>query len=255
MSNRQLTEDKNEDIRAYYEEFAGSYDQKHGVSLYGQSYNFRQYYEPFLVESLPLDGRALELGCGTGYYTQWLCKRGLNVTALDISPKMVERAQSRAPHANCLVGDCQNPATVLSIEGKFDQFDIVVGINTFSYYPEKQRALLNYNKLLGLGKKFVVIDMNGASLLYNIMARMNKNEMRHWLPEIKESSNENLRKILGTAGFEIERMEQFAFVPNGVSPFPARCLIPIDTVLSKLALFKRLAMRIAYVAVKVEEKN
>jgi len=253
MAPSPTVDEKNDDIRAYYEGFADVYDQKHGVALYGQSYNFRQHYEPFLDKSLPRQGRALELGCGTGYYMAWLANRGLDVTAIDISPKMVELAQSRSPSATCVVGDCQDPGAVLQPRDTTAQFDVIVGINTFSYYPEKQRALINYNKLLAVGKKLVVIDMNGASLLYSIMARMNKNEMRQWLPEISESSQHNLRRLLSAAGFEVERMEHFAFVPNGLAPLPAKCLIPLDVVLSSLSLFNSLAMRVAYIAVKAED--
>ena len=55
---------KKEEVREYYETFADVYDTKHGVKLYGQAYNFRTYYAPFLDAAVLEKGRVLELGCG-----------------------------------------------------------------------------------------------------------------------------------------------------------------------------------------------
>src|SRR2546428_10575742 len=35
----------------------------------------------------------LELGCGTGYFTKELVRTGANVTAIDISPELLEEAR------------------------------------------------------------------------------------------------------------------------------------------------------------------
>lgn len=39
--------------------------------------------------------RVLEIGCGTGQYTAWLAGQGYQVTAVDISEKMMERAREK----------------------------------------------------------------------------------------------------------------------------------------------------------------
>ncbi len=44
-------------------------------------------------------GRALELGCGTGTNAVFLARQGFDVTALDISPLAIERAQRKANEA------------------------------------------------------------------------------------------------------------------------------------------------------------
>lgn len=40
--------------------------------------------------------RMLELGCGTGTNAVWLAQRGFDVTAFDISPLAIDKAQARA---------------------------------------------------------------------------------------------------------------------------------------------------------------
>ncbi|MGH6915290.1 MAG: class I SAM-dependent methyltransferase, partial [Geminicoccales bacterium] len=44
-------------------------------------------------------GRALDLGCGTGYWSVELASRGWQVTGIDIVPKAVRKARERAQKA------------------------------------------------------------------------------------------------------------------------------------------------------------
>jgi SAM-dependent methyltransferase len=45
---------------------------------------------------LPRTGRALDIACGEGQLALWLAERGLEVTAVDISPVGLEKLRSRA---------------------------------------------------------------------------------------------------------------------------------------------------------------
>src|SRR5438876_11252183 len=47
--------------------------------------------------------RALELGCGTGTNSVWLAQQGFEVTAIDLAPLAVERAEKRAHAAGAKV--------------------------------------------------------------------------------------------------------------------------------------------------------
>jgi SAM-dependent methyltransferase len=46
---------------------------------------------------------ALEVGCGTGTNAVWLAQRGFDVTAVDLSPRALERARERAQKAGVRV--------------------------------------------------------------------------------------------------------------------------------------------------------
>jgi SAM-dependent methyltransferase len=68
--------------------------------------------------------RALELGCGTGASAIWLAQQGFDVTAVDISPRALDRARQRAAREGAAVtfleADVLHPPAGLA--GPFDFF-------------------------------------------------------------------------------------------------------------------------------------
>ncbi|OEF26998.1 malonyl-[acyl-carrier protein] O-methyltransferase BioC [Vibrio rumoiensis 1S-45] len=77
-----------------------------------------------LIALLPKDLSAckvLDLGCGTGYFSQLLALRGAQVTAFDLSEAMLQQCQLRCKHLN--VEYVQGDAEKLPFEG--EQFDFV----------------------------------------------------------------------------------------------------------------------------------
>ena len=238
-------------IAEYYNRYADVYDTKHGVGLAGQVYNFKSYYEPFLRRFIPpAGGKVLELGCGTGVYTRWLRERGLEVVGMDISPEILKQAARRCPNIPFFQGDCEDPAASLNPERVADGFEAIIGINTFSYYPQKEKALLNYRKLLRRDGRFILIDMNGTCPYYPMMAWMNKNEMRQWLDQIKESNQRYLIPLLERTGYRMEGLEHFAFIPNRVNQPTVSILRPFDFLLGFIHGIRNFSMRIALAARK-----
>jgi SAM-dependent methyltransferase len=55
-----------------------------------------------------LRGPVLELGCGTGRVTTYLAARGAQVTGIDVSKEMVDRARERNPDQRFAVGDMRD---------------------------------------------------------------------------------------------------------------------------------------------------
>jgi ubiquinone/menaquinone biosynthesis C-methylase UbiE len=61
---------------------------------------FGREYRLFLDRILAHGPRVLELGCGEGGLTLELASRGMNVTAIDLSPERIERARRRSASLN-----------------------------------------------------------------------------------------------------------------------------------------------------------
>ncbi len=67
---------------------------------YDEAMSFVSRYGRDLIEWLnPAEGETIiDFGCGTGDLAAAIARRGANVYGLDISPEMVERAQTKFPH-------------------------------------------------------------------------------------------------------------------------------------------------------------
>lgn len=85
-----------------------------------------------LLAQLPADlqgARVLDAGCGTGALAVELARRGAEVAAIDISPRLVAIAEARAPAGLPVVfraGDMLDPA--------WGRFDHVVAMDSMIYY-------------------------------------------------------------------------------------------------------------------------
>lgn len=84
--------------------------------------------------------RVLDAGCGTGAASAELAARGADVTAIDISPKLVEIAENRLPKGL--------PGTVMFRAGdmlgaELGRFDHVIAMDSLIYYtrPDLEAAL------------------------------------------------------------------------------------------------------------------
>jgi len=234
-------------IEQYYDRCASEYDVKHGVAGFGNRHNFSRYYEPFLARAIAPGSRVLELGCGTGVYTRWLMDRGCSVVGMDISEKMLAAARKRCPRATFVRGNCECPASHLPGDVSAKRFDVILGVNTFSYYPNKAAALRQYGALLVKGGRVVLLDMNGRCPLYRVMVWLNKNEIREWYDQVRESNDAQLSTLARDAGMVVREAGHFAFIPNAVG----RCLVhvfrPVDSVLNLIPVMRRYAMRVVMV--------
>lgn len=236
------------EARDYFDNTAGVYDVKHGVTSPGQFHNFARHYEPFLGRAIRPGSHVLEIGCGTGWYTRWLMDRGCTVVGMDISPKMLERARARCPGGTFVVGDCEDPMGVLDESIAAGRFDVILGVNTFCYYPNKAAALARYRQLLRPQGQIVLIEVNGRCPYWRMMTWINKNEIRGWCNEFRRLNAHTIKAMLRGAGLKARTVTQFAFIPNGVSRTTVEALKPVDAILGRLPGLRTLAMRLGVVA-------
>lgn len=104
------------------------------------------------IKSLPAGARVLELGCGNGIpITQTLLGEGLNVYAVDASPKMVAAFRENFPDTSLT---CQAAEQLSFIDQKFDAV-LAWGL-MFLLTPENQQLVIqNAGKALNSGGRFL----------------------------------------------------------------------------------------------------
>jgi ubiquinone/menaquinone biosynthesis C-methylase UbiE len=108
----------------------------------------------------------LDVGCGTGVYTNSLARNCRNIVGLDISPKMVERGLSKAKTQGL-----NNIDFVVADVGHFpfqDKiFDLVFSVNLFHHVTDKNITTRGFHEQLRCGKHFgcmLVFELNPNSL-------------------------------------------------------------------------------------------
>ena len=116
----------------------------------------------FLDRVLPQRSRVLEVGCGRGALAARLQARGLEVTALDVSPEAVAAARALGVHA--VAGDF--------LEFVAEPFDAVLFSRSLHHIASLPRAVDRAHALLGPGglviaEEFAVERMDRQTARYS----------------------------------------------------------------------------------------
>lgn len=89
-----------------------------------------------ILDQMPADltgCRVLDAGCGTGALAQELAKRGAEVLAIDISPSLIEIAETRTPrHLKRLISYRSGDMT----DAALGAFDYVCAMDSMIYYND-----------------------------------------------------------------------------------------------------------------------
>lgn len=121
-------------------------------------------------------GKLLDVPVGTAVFTQrkWSTLKNAHITCLDYSTDMLEQAKRRLDgkaHINFIQGDVGN------LQMDDESFDIVLSMNSFHAFPDKQKAFREICRVLKSGGDFIAcFYIRGKSkrtdwLVKNILAK------------------------------------------------------------------------------------
>ncbi|MEU7313014.1 class I SAM-dependent methyltransferase [Streptomyces sp. NPDC007083] len=115
--------------------------------------------------TFPAGARVLDLCCGPGVFTVPLARRGHDVTGVDLSPAMLDRARKRAADADAQITHVRADAREFESPGAFD---VVLNMFTsFGYFEDpadNARVLHRMYACLTPGGT-LVLDVAGKELL------------------------------------------------------------------------------------------
>lgn len=106
----------------------------------------------WLTGQLPLRGRVLDLGCGTGRYALALAARGLDVVAVDESGEMIRRGRDK-PHGHRVDFRVLDVGAGLP-EGRFDA---VLLIDVWEFLADPAKTLWHVRSVLGPGASAFIV--------------------------------------------------------------------------------------------------
>jgi len=107
---------------------------------------------------LPAGARVLDLGCGLGWYSIELARRGYDVTALDWSVPYLDEAKRRAEQAGVAINFVHGNMAKLEFAGEFDL--VLLWGNTFAMLSDED----NRATLSGIAR---VMKRDGRALIWS----------------------------------------------------------------------------------------
>lgn len=124
------------------------------IALLDDKWDHNQHYEKLLIKEIDnSDGNALDIGCGTGEFTQKLSKKVKIVYGIDLSPVMIGEAIKR--HSEKNIQYTIQDFDELNEEVKYDY---IVSIATF-HHLNLDIALPKIKRLLKKNGKLIVLDL------------------------------------------------------------------------------------------------
>jgi 2-polyprenyl-3-methyl-5-hydroxy-6-metoxy-1,4-benzoquinol methylase len=169
----------------------------------------------FIKNFLHVEGlRILDIGGGNGRLAIPLASLGHKVTIIDISKEAIDLLKERSqPNIEWVHGDIL----------RFDYlnfFDVAIAIDSIKYIKSVSLARLfaKINTLLAQDGLFVIAEINKNSWRNHLRVLLRRRVDLQYNIE----SAEGYRSSLESAGFEIEKMEGFFWMPfvyNSDSPF------------------------------------
>jgi 2-polyprenyl-3-methyl-5-hydroxy-6-metoxy-1,4-benzoquinol methylase len=186
----------------FYDTIAGEFD------ALSNQYDTRRRLEIVFEELLAqkdLTGRSvLDVGCGTGWFSQWAAARGARVTSLDIGVRLLAETRRRCPTRPVAADACRLP--LLS-----DTFDVVISSECIEHTVDPRLALREIHRVARRGGLIVVTLPNQrwhfALAIANALNLRPFHGYENWLRWSE------LRDELRSAGARIDELRGFHLVP------------------------------------------
>lgn len=190
--------------------------------------------------------RVLELGCGTGYFTKELAKLNINITAIDISPELIEEARKEVKTGN-VVFEVRN---AYQTDYPDNLFDAVLGSSVL-HHLDIEKAIAEMYRVLKPGGHIAFTEPN----MMNPQIALQKNIP--WLKrKLGDSPDETaffrwkLKNLLQNAGFQQVRIIPFDFLHPAVPAGFINAVAAIGTFAENTFLIREIAGSLLITAAK-----
>ena len=161
--------------RAYWTQRAPSYSEVNREEL---ATNHRDVWKHTLTECItarfphraPGEIHVLEIGTGPGFFAILLAEAGYRVTAIDLTPSMLDEARHNAGILADRIDFAEMNAEALAFPP--DRFDVIVSRNVTWNLPDPELAYAEWVRVLKPGGLLVNFDANWYHYLFNEDARI-----------------------------------------------------------------------------------
>ena len=225
------------DVQEYYDKEAAVYNNTHGSALQGTQYNIDKHYGKLFEKYVRGADTVLEFGAGTGRFTKVFKPMVRSVIAADFSMPM--RGKARGLGVPLVCADTQ------ALPFASNTFDLLVGITTFSYVPNKAKAMAEFHRVLKPNGRLLMLDQNfGGFVMYLVSGYYFQSRKKTRPTEVKESTIANYKKLFQENDFSVDQTEVFSWVPHTVQAVGTKMYGVIDAIFSHDPVLRGQAMRL-----------
>lgn len=151
---------------------------------------------------------ALELGCGTGYFTRAVVGNARHVIATDLSDEMLEVARtqlSEFPNVTIQKADCASTGFLAGI------FDTVLMANLIHVLDDPLPCLRESHRILQRVGRLIVVDFTGYPLALSKEIMLAWRYLRTWGVPPRHGRNDlspqELARLVERAGFQVQEVQ------------------------------------------------
>jgi ubiquinone/menaquinone biosynthesis C-methylase UbiE len=175
------------------------------------------------LSKLPPGLRIVDLGCGSGVFTNVLQRRGYRCTGVDLNPKLIKIAQSKFPDIEFIEGDVEYLPFPDNI------FDGVLLSGLVHHFPDPSRCAGEVFRILRPGGRFFAFDPNRM----NPFMYLYRDSSSPFYSSVGVTKNERpvvaseIACIFENVGFDVETEYLSDLKYRYVASWPIRLLLPI----------------------------
>ena len=172
-----------------YDELANDFDERYRR----QSFPGIQARLRRLVSS-PSVSKVLEVGCGTGHWLSILSDLPIELTGVDPSRAMLEKARRRVARAQLVCASAEN------IPFPGGSFDLIFCVNAFHHFSDPKKFLRDSRLLLRNGGQLAIFGLdphapNTDWYLYDYFPGVRGVDLKRYLPVAE------VKRLMAEAGF------------------------------------------------------
>jgi len=190
-----------------------------------------------LTTCIKPNDQILELGCGTGYFTKEIVSTGAFVTAIDISPELINIAKTEITASN-VIFLLENAYDLSFNENSFDQ---IIGSSVL-HHLEIKKAIGEMFRVLKPGGRIFFTEPN----MMNPQIAMQKN-----IPALKRKLGDSpdetaffrwtLKRLMHETGFKAIEITPFDFLHPSLSTLLIPFISKLGSVVEKTPVIKEIA--------------
>ncbi len=146
---------------------------------------------------------ALDAACGTGRMTEVLLEHGLDVTGVDISGQMMQRAAQKLARFADRLGFHQSDLAELPFEN--DRFDLVNCSRLFGHYPSADRISM-LRELARVSRRYLIVQYFHRTPITRLKRWIKRRVLRTYAGVVHPVGESTLTDELAAAGLvEVKR--------------------------------------------------